>query len=126
MSLELKRKDIKNSYYCVGVAYCDLQHLLNYFNKTGYYAGVYGWRGDVYTFDFIGLDSWAICTGYEPIQNIKINDTEKRKILKHYNEKARNYNIKYNYDYKKIKKQAFKDMETCLKKKQKLYINNIE
>ena len=95
MSFELKRKDIKNSYYCVGVAYCDLQYLLRYENKIGYYAGVYGWRGDVYI-----LDNWAICTGYETIQNINIDDKIKRKIIKKYNEKAQRY--LETYDYKKV------------------------
>lgn len=117
MSLELKRKDIRNSYYCIGVAYCDLQHLLQFFNKTGFYCGVYGWRGDVYTFD-----NFAICTGYETIQNVKINDTEKRKLIKHYDEKARNYYNKYTLEkygskyYDKIKKQAQKDINALLTK----------
>ena len=113
MSCEWKRKDIKTSYYCIGVAYCDLQHLLRYFNKTGYYAGVYGWRGDVYA---IPYTSWAICTGYEPIQNIKIDDAEKRKIIKHYDEKARNYDAKYNYNWTKYRKQAEKDLQALYRK----------
>ena len=76
MSLELKRKDIKDSFYCIGVAYCDLQTLLRYEIKTGYtYSKYYGWRCDVYQFD-----NWAICTGYEPIQNINIDDTTKHAI----------------------------------------------
>lgn len=115
MSLELKRKDLRNNYHCVGVAYCDLQYLLQYFNKLGYYAGVYGWRGDCYVFD-----GFAICTGYEPIQTIKIDDAIKRKIIKKYNNKAQNYYSKYTFEkygvkyYDKIKKQAEKDLQRFL------------
>lgn len=107
MSLQLTKKQIKENYYCIGVAYCDLQYLLSYFNKLGYYAGVYGWRGDVY---LIPGTNWAICTGYETIQNIKVDDKEKRKIIKFYNNKAMQYGEKYKYDYKKIRKQAEKDL----------------
>lgn len=110
MSLQLTRKEIKQNWFCIGVPYCDLQHLLSYFNKLGYYAGVYGWRGDVYVFDSI-----ALCTGYETIQTIAIDDKKKRQILKKYNEKASHYIERFNYDYKKIHNQARKDMERLLR-----------
>lgn len=115
MSMELKQKQIKQNYNCVGVAYCDLQNLLRYFNKIGYYANVYGWRGDVYI-----VDDFAICTGYQTIQTVKINDTVKRNIIKKYDIKASKYFDRFTIEkygskyFDKIKNQAKKDLNAFI------------
>lgn len=109
MSLELKRKEVKDSFYCVGVPYCDLQNLLTHYTKTGYIAGVYGWRCDVYQ---IGLSNWAICTGYDPIQNINIDDKKKRAIIKRYNDKAITINNSTKYNNYTKAKRAYNNLLT--------------
>ena len=111
MALELKENQIKNSFYVVGVSYCELQHLLNYFTRTGYTCGVYGWKSDFFQ---IQNSNRGISTGYAPIQNIKINDAIKRRIIKKYDDKARIYSDKFT-DYKKLRKQAEKDLAAFIR-----------
>lgn len=89
MSLELKKKDVKERYYyIIPVGYCDLQYLLNRVDKVGYTARVEGWASDI----FGGYEWGGVCisTGYAPIcQNIERNDAL-YKIIKKYNNKIRN------------------------------------
>jgi len=61
MSLELKKKEVMESYYTIPIGYCDLQRLLRYEDKIGYTCGVYGWNADIYV-----LGNVAIVTGYRP------------------------------------------------------------
>ena len=117
MSLRLKEKEIKESFYVVGIAYCDLQYLLQYFTRTGYTAGVYGWNSDFYQVD---NSNFGISTGYGYIQNVKIDDNIKRKIIKKYNDKAK----KYNFDnYKDMQKTTRKDLLSFVKEIRKNIIN---
>lgn len=115
--MELKEKEIKSSFYVVGIAYCDLQYLLDRITKTGYTCGVYGWKNDFYQID---NSNFGISTGYAPIQNIKIDDNIKRKIIKKYNDKAKKYNFT---TYEEMKKQVRKDLLSFVKEIRKNIIN---
>ena len=89
MSLELKKKAVKESFFCIPVCYCDLQYLLRKYTKTGFVSNRYGWACDVYQ---INMSSWAICTGYHPIDNINVDRTELNRIINKYNKIAANTN----------------------------------
>lgn len=84
--LELKKKNVLNSYNCISLCYCEIQTLLNYQSAIGYTAGVYGWNADIYIFGNI-----ALVTGNRPFGR-EINHETARK----YEQKARK--IAYNYD----------------------------
>lgn len=80
MSLELKKRNVMESYFTIPIGYCDLQYLLRYENKIGYTCGVYGWNADIYV-----LDNVAIVTGYRPF-----GEWERPKgIVAKYEEKAK-------------------------------------
>lgn len=64
-SYQFREKEIKNSFaHVVAIPYCDAQHILTWATRTGYTAGVYGWKSDIYV--FAGHDL-VISTGYGPI-----------------------------------------------------------
>ena len=110
--LRIKEKEVKDNYFCVGVSYCDLQYLLRYFERIGYTAGAYGWKSDIYLVD--NTENWIISTGYGPVQNIRIADDVKRKIIKKFNNKAMQYNNKIK-SYEAQQKAAKKDLLKFLK-----------
>ena len=67
MKKKITRNEM-NRYYnnIIKIGYCDAQYILYYDEPQYYNPGVYGWNYDVYDFGDI-----AICTGYNPIGNIK-------------------------------------------------------
>lgn len=79
MKVKVSRKELTRYYNCIGVGYCDLQSLLNYFSPQYYNCGVYGWNFDAYTFG-----DAAIITGYRNIPNYADHEISKR-----YNEMGR-------------------------------------
>ena len=64
MKTKVSRKELTRYYNCIGVGYCALQSLLNYFSPQYYNSGVYGWNFDAYTFGDV-----AIITGYRNVPN---------------------------------------------------------
>ena len=62
------------------VPYCELQTILNYWEKSGYNSGVYGWNFDLYVFPDL-----AIVTGYRNLTGTPIP----RDILERYEHNAR-------------------------------------
>lgn len=65
MALELKAKDVRNSYNCFSLGYCELYNILNVHNRIGYTCGIYGWNANVYV-DMTSESNVAIVTGYRP------------------------------------------------------------
>jgi hypothetical protein len=95
----MTRKEIINRFkYVYSVGYCDLWHLLQYQNKIGYNAGVYGWNYDIFALD---CNNIAICTGYRGMPGKNIDHA----IIKKYEEKARKISSDYAipWDKKKTK-----------------------
>lgn len=81
MKKKITRNDMKWMYNkIIKIGYCELQYLL-YFDDPKYYNhGVYGWNYDVYDFDDI-----AICTGYNPVGNVK----PEHEIIRKYDDAAK-------------------------------------
>lgn len=65
MSLQLKKKEVLDTYYTISIGYCDAYNLLSGVDRVGYTCGVYGWNSDVYI-----VDNIAISTGYRPFSNL--------------------------------------------------------
>lgn len=82
MSIKASKKEVKENFYVVGVPYCDLQYLLRFQTPFAHSEGVYGWQCDYYQVDG---SNFVISTGYSTVQNIEIDDTIKRDIIKKYN-----------------------------------------
>ena len=87
MSVRIKEKELKESFYVLGVPYCDLQYLLRYFTPFGHTEGTYGWKSDLYQ---VEMSNFVISTGYGPVDNLNINDNFKRNLIKECNSKAEN------------------------------------
>lgn len=85
MSIKASKREIKESFYVVGVPYCDLQYLLRFITPFAHSEGVYGWQCDYYQVDG---SNFVISTGYSTAQNIEIEDSIKRDIIKKYNNLA--------------------------------------
>lgn len=85
MSIKASKREVKESFYVVGVPYCDLQYLLRFVTPFAHSEGVYGWQCDYYQ---VEGSNFVISTGYSTVQNIEIEDTVKREIIKKYNKLA--------------------------------------
>lgn len=82
MKFKTTQKAAKEGYRnIIRIGYCDLQHLLYYQNPVAYTCGVYGWNSDIYE---IGRGC-AICTGYRPCGDIRVDN----KLVREYDSKAR-------------------------------------
>lgn len=69
MRVQVTRKQLAESYYCISVGYCEAQHLLRFADSPYYTAGTYGWNFDAYPFAVNGVNV-CITTGYRGmIQN---------------------------------------------------------
>lgn len=67
MKKKITRNEMKRYYNdIIKIGYCDAQYILYYDIPQFYNYGKYGWNYDVYDFGDI-----AICTGYNPIGNVK-------------------------------------------------------
>ena len=81
MKTKITRNELKRYYNdVIRIGYCDAHYILYYDNPQFYNHGVYGWNYDVYDFGDI-----AICTGYNPVGNIKPN----YEIVRKYDDMAR-------------------------------------
>lgn len=99
--IEVKKKDVLNSYYnIISIGYCSLQHLLKCKNTKMYTCGVYGWNAHIYHIN----NNTCIVTGYRPFGNIY----PKYEITKKYEDKAReiycNNGLTWNEKEKKLEK----------------------
>lgn len=75
MKYKTTMRDVKANYSTIiKVGYCNLQHLLKYFNANAYTCGVYGWNADVYEID----NNTCIVTGYRPFGESVNYDTIER------------------------------------------------
>ena len=63
MKANVTRRWLRTNYYCCGVGYCELQHLLYYIPARFYTSGVYGWNFDAYIVTVDDVD-YCITTGY--------------------------------------------------------------
>lgn len=116
MALELKKRDILNSYNnIISIGYCDAYYLLRGQERVGYTCGVYGWNADVYVVD----GNTCIVTGYRPFGNIHASYSG---IVKKYNEKARkidnDYSLEWDKRKRKINKVFDKFIKECLENKE--------
>lgn len=81
MKFKTTQKAVKEGYRnIIRIGYCDLQYLLYYKNPVAYTSGGYGWNADIYD---VGCGV-AICTGYRPFGNVKID----YELVREYDEKA--------------------------------------
>ena len=81
MKKKITRNETKRYYNnIIKIGYCDAQYILYYDEPQFYNHGVYGWNYDVYDFGDI-----AICTGYNPIGNVKPN----HEIIRKYDDMAK-------------------------------------
>lgn len=84
MKTKMTMKMVKNLFRKrIGIGYCEATYLLTYKEANAYTSGIYGWNNDVYIID----RDIAIITGY---RNIQDNVDYDYKLLKEYEEKARN------------------------------------
>ena len=90
MKTQVTRKKLMQYYNCVGVGYCALQNLLNYFSPQYYNSGLYGWNFDAYTFGDV-----AIITGYRNVPNYA-----DYQIVQKYEKMAENL-LKQNYEIRR-------------------------
>lgn len=97
MKIKVTEKQIKEGYKnIIDIGYCDLQHLLRYFDADYYTAGIYGWNADIYKINY----STCIVTGYRPFGNIYASYNG---ICKKYDEKAQKLYYKYDNYEKQLK-----------------------
>ena len=62
MDIQITRNDIiESKANRLSVGYCDLQDALQFYNRIGYSAGVYGWN-----YDYYSIGNVAVITGYRP------------------------------------------------------------
>lgn len=59
--INLKKKDVEESFKVYKVGYCELEQELNVFGTHFYNSGSCGWNCDIYIFD-----NFVITTGYRP------------------------------------------------------------
>lgn len=119
MKYKTTTKQIKSTYKCFSVGYCELQHLLRFCTPVAYNAGVYGWNYDVYTFEPFGFHI-AICTGYRgmPGKNLATIRSFDYRV---YDVKARDIITKYQFkDYNKEKEELEKLVKEFLIKVEEL------
>ena len=114
MSYNLTKKQVKeNSNFLMAVGYCGMQHLLNYRNRFGYSAGVYGWSCDYY--DVNGV---TISTGYSPV-----GEHFNYEILSNYEKQAEaiqyNYSLPYEERVSKIEALLLEVVDLFKKQQQK-------
>lgn len=102
MKKKITRNELKRYYNAViRIGYCDAQHLLYYDDPQFYNHGVYGWNYDVYDFGNI-----AICTGYNPLGNIKPS----YEIIRKYEDMAKSIVLgNDSFDVKVEKVQSLRD-----------------
>lgn len=88
MSIKATRKELKETFDCIGCGYCNAQYLLNYESPIFYNYGVYGWNFDGYILRHsITGQKLLLTTGYRNIihNDIAQNDYE---IISKYNKLA--------------------------------------
>ena len=89
MSIKVTRKELNETFNCIGCGYCTAQYLLNYESPTFYNYGVYGWNFSGYILRHsITGKTLLLTTGYRNMihSNIVKNDYD---IISKYEEKAR-------------------------------------
>ena len=88
MSIKVTRKELNETFNCIGCGYCEAQYLLNYENPIFYNCGMYGWNFSGYILRHsITGKTLCLTTGYRNIINNDIvkNDYE---IISKYNKLA--------------------------------------
>ena len=65
MSIKATKKELKNTFMCIGCGYCRAHYLLKYVDATFYNYGVYGWNfsGYILTHSEAGA-KLLLTTGY--------------------------------------------------------------
>lgn len=108
MKVQVTKRMIKENYTnIIEVSYCELQHLLRYEDARFYTAGIYGWSADIYEID----RNTVIVTGYSPFGNIRPD----YKMVRKYDEKAREIHYDYDKTYEQNRKRLSKLLEKFIK-----------
>lgn len=88
MSIKATRKELNETFNCIGCGYCEAQYLLNYESPIFYNYGVYGWNFSGYILRHsVTGKTLLLITGYRNIiHNVIVkNDYE---IIASYNKLA--------------------------------------
>ena len=88
MSIKATRKELKETFVCIGCGYCAAQNLLTYEPAIFYNYGVYGWNFSGYILSHSKSDKrLLLTTGYRNMihNNIVINDYQ---FIEKYESKA--------------------------------------
>jgi hypothetical protein len=86
--VKIRKKEVKKNPWIISVGYCDMQHLLRYYNPIAYSTRREGWACDYYDINHNKEhNNIIISTGYAPVDNK--NTKFDYKVLREYENKAK-------------------------------------
>lgn len=114
MKIKTTKKEMKNYNKIIGAGYCELQYLLKYVDPIAYSTRAEGWACDYYDAHRV-----LISTGYAPLDNK--NTKCNYKMIREYDNKARdiicNYNLPYDDQKDKVMKLLDEFINKCIETK---------